>query len=709
MSKFGTHKNLASRLLSGGIWVLFGQATLAVSGLAINAVLARLLLPEEFGAYFLALSISVVGALVAQCGTQLSIVQQVAGALAKGREGEVRLLLRSSGVLVTAGLIIVESAYLSGAGAWLGEKVFHSPFVTGFTVLIGFWIALRVIQTFLSQIFRGFHNLKLGALFDGALSSLLLFLMLLGAWIFYGKTSFRNVLELTILAFTISVVFGSILLRRHWYSLPYAKGLQLRPVVRVAFPLFVTGVALLGISELHLWILGAASSEQQVALYGAAYRLVLLVAMPLTLVGNVITPTVTELFAKRDLARLERVMRTTATAATVLALVVAIPLVIAANQILNVFYGNFYTNGSNALIIMTLAQLVNVFTGSPGVLLAMSDRQGALMRIGLLSGFIGLIVSFLLASQYGATGVALGFAAGMIAHNVTMSIYCRVSLGVRTYWTPRLLPELVSRLRAELSVRANLSGFWFGVEQVLRPVENIFCRLTGTQIIECLGDSHVNIFSMLNRKRCLSRWHFRVTVVRGATAFGLANPNSRTNAFKIFSGWLDKMSSDSIVLFMLGEVDVGYLIWVRSKQTGEDPYYLLDQALSRYFGFLEQRTGRFRKLVLVSVPLPAVGDNHSDEAMLDLRKGLTSSQRERTDLTLEYNRRLGIWARGKGAYFIDMDDLLLDPRTRLLKRKYVQTSVIDHHYEQDAFSDLLCTLISDRKFNDWVKVYRAPN
>ena len=48
---------LQKKLLSGGMWAVIGKITLSGSGLILNAILARLLTPEEMGAYFIAISI----------------------------------------------------------------------------------------------------------------------------------------------------------------------------------------------------------------------------------------------------------------------------------------------------------------------------------------------------------------------------------------------------------------------------------------------------------------------------------------------------------------------------------------------------------------------------------------------------------------------------------------------------------------------------
>lgn len=273
-------------------------------------------------------------------------------------------------------------------------------------------------------------------------------------------------------------------------------------------------------------------------------------------------------------------------------------------------------------------------------------------------------------------------------------------IGIKTHFKLGLLQDLMYRLRAKIAERAHLGGNWLRLERSLRPLENLLYKMLGKRIIECFGDSHVNVFNAVNRRQSLPGWHFRVNVVRGATAFGLANPNSRTNAYKVFSGWLTTLPPDRPILFMLGEVDAGYLIWMKAQQSGENAYRILDQALARYFGFLEQYANRFSSLIIVGAPIPAVGDLHRDGAMLELRKGLTASQRERTDMTLKYNRRLRAWAERRGAWFIDMDSTLLDPDTYLLKDEFLTLGRIDHHYNQDAFSRLLCELLTKSGFFD---------
>jgi O-antigen/teichoic acid export membrane protein len=59
---------LKQRLLSGSAWALTGKAASVLAALMVNALLARLLSPQDFGAYFLALSTVYLGTTVGALG-----------------------------------------------------------------------------------------------------------------------------------------------------------------------------------------------------------------------------------------------------------------------------------------------------------------------------------------------------------------------------------------------------------------------------------------------------------------------------------------------------------------------------------------------------------------------------------------------------------------------------------------------------------------
>ena len=81
----------------------------------------------------------------------------------------------------------------------------------------------------------------------------------------------------------------------------------------------------------------------------------------------------------------------------------------------------------------------------------------------------------------------------------------------------------------------------------------------------CFGDSHVSVFNYIDDQKVLKNTKIFVTMVPGATALGMVNPNSKTNALNIFYSNLVDIPKDSSLLFMLGEVDCGFVIGIEHK------------------------------------------------------------------------------------------------------------------------------------------------
>lgn len=94
----------------------------------------------------------------------------------------------------------------------------------------------------------------------------------------------------------------------------------------------------------------------------------------------------------------------------------------------------------------------------------------------------------------------------------------------------------------------------------------------------------------------------RAVAVQGATIFGLANPNSSTSALPIFKKELGNTPRDTIITLLLGEIDCGFLIWLRSKQKGTSISDEMQESLNRYENFVQWiKTQRIATVIIISV------------------------------------------------------------------------------------------------------------
>ena len=103
-----------------------GKAGGVALGLVSNALLARILTPDELGSYFLFLSIVTVAAVVAQLGLNQAIVRIVAESRAVDLPGRARLSISFGFKTVLVSALFLASLLHAGLGAWIAGEIFSS-------------------------------------------------------------------------------------------------------------------------------------------------------------------------------------------------------------------------------------------------------------------------------------------------------------------------------------------------------------------------------------------------------------------------------------------------------------------------------------------------------------------------------------------------------------------------------------------------------
>jgi len=419
--------SISQRLISGSLFASAGKILLAVSALAINAFIARLLPPESVGIYYIIASITAIGAIAVQFGSHQAIVKLIASNTA------IRPSLKAVFLIVIIGVLLFCSVYLLGVGQFVNDSIFHIAGYNTIYIPTALWVALLGLQILFSQIFRGFHKIGYAAIFEGVSTSVFMVVILSTIWILYGSATINTILWAMNASLFLSFILALGLFRKTYLSSPCEQGINIRGVTTIALPLFIASIAMPGFTESHVWILSAFSTEDDVAVYGAAFRMAKFVVVPLLVINSVIPPMIAKLVAEDKKEAVERVLRATATIAGIPSVLIVMLLFFIGSDVLSIVFGEFYEKGHNVLLILACAQAINALTGSPGVLLMMSGHQGIFMKLALFSGLFGVITSYLLVTSMSYTGVAIGVASGLIVNNVAMWFYCRQKVGVKTH------------------------------------------------------------------------------------------------------------------------------------------------------------------------------------------------------------------------------------------------------------------------------------
>lgn len=206
--------------------------------------------------------------------------------------------------------------------------------------------------------------------------------------------------------------------------------------------------------------------------------------------------------------------------------------------------------------------------------------------------------------------------------------------------------------------------------------------------ILCCGDSHTRVFNYCNNKQ--ENIIFDVCIVSGATAQGSVNPNSKTDALNIFEKKINSTSSDKL-LIMLGEVDCGFVIWVRSKKYNINVDEQINNSVNNLFTFIDNITATKKytnkDIIVCGSVLPTIKDNTDKKILAGARSLVDVSQLERTNKTIEYNKLLKINCDKYNYNYIDIVSDIIG-NDGIVKDEFLNSNPKEHHLDNNKTYNL---------------------
>ncbi len=149
-------KTVNYELISGGAWALSSKVMLAIVGLVINALLTRLLTPQEVGAYFLTLTLVGCASMLAQFGLDHAVVRLIAESLGLKKFLRARKAIFKALLLLSCGIITLALVLFCGLGDFLATRLFNSSIISEVIDLTVIWFVAVAFQGVIAEIFRGF-------------------------------------------------------------------------------------------------------------------------------------------------------------------------------------------------------------------------------------------------------------------------------------------------------------------------------------------------------------------------------------------------------------------------------------------------------------------------------------------------------------------------------------------------------------------------
>ncbi|MGB5951812.1 MAG: hypothetical protein WBG57_04755 [Ornithinimicrobium sp.] len=435
----------------GGSISWFGVSyLLSITGfLVLNALAARALGIEDFGRFVVIYTASLVAGQIGLIGVHRAGVREVARLErfdlphATDLKDDLQTVSLTSLPLVAV-VVGLGSSIVFGSAE--DPNLILGISVSGLTYFSG-------QQKLVSHYLRGLGRIGAAGLLEGRSGGGLVTVLqagLLAVWMAAGfRTGLSTLVILLTCAYVVPTIWGRLVVRSFWPRGKHALNHigRLRVLWSRDWRFFVLSTASAASQYVEVWLAGALLIAADSSYFSASHRLASLLVVPLASLQVVTSPVISRLWNRRELVNLQSLARTAASAATVVTLLLTIPILVAPDQVMGLIFGSAFAQAGIVLLAVSVGMLGNVVSGLCGAVLSMTGHEGASAAVTVASFVLRVSLGLWAGSQYGLIGLAISFSAITVMHNLTLALMAVRLTGVIT--VPTVLPEprLVLRLR----------------------------------------------------------------------------------------------------------------------------------------------------------------------------------------------------------------------------------------------------------------------
>ena len=406
---------------SSGSFVL--KLSLMFFNLLISVVMARLLGSKGFGIYVYCISIINLLLIPATLGFPNLLVREIAAYRSQKAWGLMRgLIWRANSLTFFLSLFLASGAALC---ALIMAERFSSQALNVFLISL-ILLPLLALNKNLLEILRGIKHIVLGQFPNMFLRPAVFLAFLAAVYIFATKEfDVQTAMWFQVLATCLTFIGGLFWL---WKRIPpNAKSAKPTYDTKVwllsALPLLLAqGMGIL-ISQADIIMLGAFRGAEAVGIYTVAKRGADLVSIGIFAANMALGPTISSLYAEKDMQRLQRVVTKSARIVLIITLPIASSLIVFAPWILSNIFGHEFVSGATALSILSVGQLFNAGMGSVGLLLIMTGHERENFISVAIAALVNVILNAFFIPIWGVNGAAVATGISIAMWHILLAVW----------------------------------------------------------------------------------------------------------------------------------------------------------------------------------------------------------------------------------------------------------------------------------------------
>lgn len=441
-------KHNMTAVAKGGGVIFTGKLFLDAVRFVTAFILARLLGAKEYGMYSLALSATNIGVGMALLGLDAALIRYVAVMMGRKDDESVWGTIQV-GISVAMLLSVVSGTVLFGFAYPIAEKAFHKATLAPLLQLAAVLIPVLTLSEVLASITKGFKRMDYPVIAQFVFQPIFRLIMIV-VLALSGFNPFMAIVTFGLADLGASVLMIYYLNRIYPLKRPLSPAKRdLKGLLVFSLPVWMSGLMVQFQSNLQALVLGTMGSITGVGLFSIASQITAVSGHFTSSINVSSKPIVAQLHDQKDMTQLGKLYQTANKWAVMVQLPIFLVMVIYPTALLSIF-GHSYVEGATALIVLAVADLLNVGTGMGGVILDMTGYT----RLKLINSILRLVIylgaDLLLIPRWGLIGAAVAVVIGEGAVN-----FLRL---IQVYMLFKLLPFNMGFIKPVVASAAAASG-----------------------------------------------------------------------------------------------------------------------------------------------------------------------------------------------------------------------------------------------------------
>jgi O-antigen/teichoic acid export membrane protein len=387
-----------------------------------QALMARSMSQAEYGYFIYGISIIPVLAFFGKLGYEATPIRFL-------HEYEDQPKLRNGFILSTFGSVAVLSAIASGL-IFAISLIFRDslPDTVQHAFQYGSWIILFLSLTYVAQgILKAVKLIFYSQFFAQLFLPLILLIATFasgmqmtstGGYLAYGG------------AFLISTLWAWFIIYKRVFKRQSTYEMKNAFWLRISMPLFVSLLVTALIPRLGNIVIGFIEGPEEVAAYSVVSRIAVLFTFITSSMTAIADPTISELYQKRDYARILSLTRKVYLISILIGLA-GLVFIALAGQYLLLAFGENYVAYKGILLILIIGQAVNIMNGPSISLFTITNHQDTFMKI-MLGSCVSLSILLAIGIHFsGLVGAAVATSVNMLFTSIAIIYIFNKITGLR--------------------------------------------------------------------------------------------------------------------------------------------------------------------------------------------------------------------------------------------------------------------------------------